>query len=1118
MSGHNGTCYECHIETNSSTNLNYMNSRFYIRIASIIILSFTSILHAGAVKTQNVTVSIENGTLKSLFKMIEEQTSYEFSYKDNAVDSVVGLTFKMNNAPVSKVLDRVFKNRNLEYHIISGHLIVVTDKVNTDPSGRNAGKEMISGEVFDGSGQPAIGATVMVKGTNHGTSTDVDGKYYLSDVPEDAVVVVSLIGCQPVEIPVSDTGSLAKIELKDDAKLLDEVVVVGYGTQKKSDVTGSVARVKLGDVATSPNASIVSALQGAVAGLNIGQVNSAGGSANIEVRGRSTLNGNTNVLIVLDGIVYNGTMASLNPADIESIDVLKDASSKAIYGASASNGVILITSKKGVRGKPVVNLSASFAFQSPTKKLHPMNREQKIRSLYDYYWNDGGYVQNSNGDWVVNADFDVASKVEATQVDGYNSGLDFDWVDAGTQDSYYMNYQFSVSQQTDQTRYYISLGWTDQHGYILNDNFDRKNARVNIESSIFPWMRIGTQTFGSFMNYSGSSPNLHDLYIYSPLNSPCDSDGNFVYQPNGTLVNPLISTDSSDKNLQNQLSALAYVDIDFPFLKGLNYRMNWGNNYKWNQHFYSSEWGANLKGNAYKNTSSTYDYTFDNIFTYRGIIADKHKFDITAVFGWRKQSYEYTGSTGEQFTDLSLGYNNLGLATIQKITSSAWQEQYEYQMGRVNYNFDNRYLLTATLRRDGFSGFSAANRYGLFPSCAVGRVLSNEKFFRYDKVDNLKVRVSYGSNGNLTNRYSSLATMQNDKYVFGDGGQTSFGQHMHSMPSNLKWESTRGMNYGFDLAMFDYRLNVGFDYYRMTTDNLLWSVRIPSITGFETILSNIGNLQNRGVEISIDGDIIRNREWRWNVGLNFSRNVNKITKLLGDVDGDGKEDDLVASGLFIGHSNNVIYDYNVLGLWGTEDEKNGIIPAGTYVGCERIEDLDDSGSIDATNDRKIIGSKDPSFRASLTCNVSYKQWSLYAMFNSIVGVKDNYLGNNNPLTDLAKNSGDNFIKHNMFTEVDYWRPDHQDAEYRVPVRVPSVQPGHWKNRSFVRLQDLSLAYDFDRKVLRKIGLQSLRLSITGKNLFTLTKWKGWDPETGDGLSISSYPVMRSYTFGINMSF
>jgi tonB-linked outer membrane protein, susC/ragA family len=1086
---------------------------FFFRLFIMLVCSFFVIDSYAADK--RISVNIENQPLKVLFNSIEKQTSYVFSYNEALIVGVDHITVKKSNATVVQILDAAMKDTPLTYHIASARNIVIYEKKEI-PAGNNT--LVCKGLIIDREGQPVIGATIRVKGTSIGTTSDVDGGYVLENVPKTATLIFSLIGSNPVEISANDAKALSVVRLSENTAQLEEVVVVGYGVQKKSDITGSVSRVNFDDKVGLPNSNIASSLQGAVAGLNIGQVNTAGGAANIEVRGRSTLNGNTNVLIVLDGIPYNGTMASLNPNDIESIDILKDASSKAIYGASAANGVLLITTRKGKQGKPTVNLSATFALQTPTKKLHPMNRNQKIESIYDYYWNQGGYSEKNDGSWIRNPEFDIASKIEASQVKGFEDGLDYDWVKAGTQDSYYMDYQVSVSQRTDQTKYYISLGWTDQEGYILNDSFDRKNARVNIESSIFPWMKIGTQTFGSFMDYSGAFPSLHDLYIYSPLNSPYDEDGNLIYQPNGTLVNPLVATDSNDRNKRYHISSVAYLDIQFPFLKGLSYRLNWGNNYKWEQHFYDSQWGANLKGSAYKNQNSTYDYTIDNILTYRFDIAQKHKFDITAVAGWRKQTYESTSANGEQFTDLSLGFNKLDQAIIQKINSSAWQEQYEYQMGRLNYNFDNRYLVTATLRRDGFSGFSASNRYALFPSAALGWVISNEKFFKCNNIDNLKLRVSYGSNGNLTNRYSSLSTIGSYTYVFGDGGNTSYGQYIKTMPSNLKWESTRGMNYGVDFSMYNYRLNVSIDYYRNNTHNLLWNVAIPSITGFTSILSNIGNLRNEGVEISVTGDIVRSHDWNLNLGLNFSRNVNKITKLIGDVDGDGKEDDLIANGLFVGYSNNVIYDYNVVGLWGTKDEKEGVIPSGTYVGCEKIEDLDDSGSIDATNDRKIIGSKDPSFRASLSCALSWKDWALSAMFNSIVGIKDNYLGNNNPLGDLANNSGDNFLKHNMFTEVDYWRPDNQDAEYRAPIRVPSVNPGHWKNRSFVRLQDLSLSYSLPVSIVKKLRIQGCKFTLTGKNLFTLTKWKGWDPETGDGLSTSAYPVMRSYAFGINLSF
>lgn len=1063
-----------------------------------------------SIYSQSISLKMSNVSVKKAMTELQTKSGYSFVYIAGDVDT--DRTVSINASQLKDAVAQILKGQNVSYEIQGKNIVIKKGRKQQTVSTK---KRTVSGTVKDVKGEPIIGATVVEKGTTNGTITDFDGNYTLS-VNEEATLCISYVGYISQECAMTSNG-IMKVILQEDSKTLDEVVVVGYGTQRKSDLTGSVNRVNMEDIRNAPNASLTQFLQGGTPGLNIGQVNKAGGAADIQVRGQSTINGSQDVLIVLDGIIYNGTMASINPSDIASVDVLKDASSKAIYGASAANGVLLITTKRGKRAqKPVINFSASFASQSPTVKLHPFNRDQKIKSIYDYYWDQGAYL---GPDYVeINPDFDIRSKIDATQVVGYDNGTDYNWADNATQDSYYMDYQVSVSNATDKTNFYISGGYTKQNGYVVNDNFDRKNARINVETQVFNWLKIGTQTFGSFMDYSGASPDLRVVYMYSPLNVPYTDNGDLIYSPNASLTNPFLALESQDTEQSNMLSALAYASIDLPFLKGFNYRVNWGNNYKWEKHFYANRWGSNQNGYAYKNNNSTYDYTIDHILNYKTKIANDHSLDLTAVFGLRSQRYEYTTANGEQYSDLALGYNSLEQAVIQKIGSEAWKEQYLYQMGRINYNYRYKYFFTATLRRDGFSGFSPNNKYALFPSCAVAWTISNEEFFKVPFINNLKLKVSYGENGNLTSRYSTMAKMDGSRsYIFGDGASTANAQFVSSMASNLQWETTKGMNYALDLSLWNSRFNICIEYYNTKTSNLLWNVNIPTITGFSTIPSNIGELSNKGIELSLDADVLRIGDFNWNLGFNFSKNKNRITKLLGDINNDGKEDDLIASGLFIGESINAIYDYNILGLWGLEDEKMGRIPEGTYVGCEKIEDLNNDGKIDAENDRKILGSKDPAYRFSLTNRFTYKNWSLYMLINSVQGGKNGYLGANDAVSDLGNNSGDNMIRNNLFAEIDYWTPANPNAEYRIPVKVPSVTPSYWKDRSFIRLQDICLNYTFDKKLLSKIGIQALSLSLSGKNLFTITKWKGWDPETGDGL-VFAYPVMKSYAIGLNLTF
>lgn len=966
----------------------------------------------------------------------------------------------------------------------------------------------ISGTVTDAEDEPLIGVNVLVKGTDKGTATDFDGSFSLTDVDEEAVLVFSYVGYETQEIPVEGRSSIDVI-MVSDAELLEEVVVIGYGTQRRSAATGAISSANIEDFRDMPNTNIAQSLQGTVPGLNIGQVNSAGQTPGISIRGKTTISGSTDVLIILDGIPFTGSLSSLNPDDIESIDVLKDASSTAVYGAQAANGVILITTRRGRTDEPPrVVVSSSYSSQTPSKNFRPMRREGYLEHIRELFWDEAflppDYVEP-------NPDFDLVSKVDPIMKDSEGNLLenDFDWWDEATHRGEIKEINASLSGGSEKINYLISLGITDQSAFIKNDYFQRKNVRINLESDPLDWVKLGIESFGSFVNEDGAEPTMAEIIRQSPLLVPYDEEGNLIPNPFNTLdKNPFLSYDVNDYDRKNYFFANIFSEIDFPFLEGLRYRVNFGNNLRINQHFYASEYGAGLTGNAYKNYGSYNDYTLDNIVYYDRIFG-QHSVRATLLYGASERKYNFTSSSAEGFSRLNLGYHKLQEGNLQFSESNAWREGLLYQMARINYEFDDRYLVTATVRRDGFSGFAENNKYGIFPSVAVGWVVSEEAFFHSDFIDRLKLRIGYGTSGNQTSRYKSLAQLTTrPTYVFGDGGSTAFGQQIVSMANpNLRWEKTVGINAGVDFDIINHRIDGSIDFYNDITNDLLFDVSIPQITGVGSISTNLGKLQNYGLEFSINSENIKSSNFQWNSTFVFSTNRNKIIELLGK-DEEGEEEDLIASGLFIGHSLGTIYHYETDGLYQIDDE----IPAGYNPGNYRIVDQNGDGKIDS-DDRVILGKTEPAYRFSIWNKFHYKNFTLGIFINSIQGGKNSYLGNN--VRPLVRN--DNNIRYNYFEGMDYWLPSNPDAHNPRSVTTPAISPNIFMDRSFIRLQDLNLSYDFGGSFLERTPINNLSVYFSAKNLYTWTDWKGWDPETNQGLTISGRPVLRSYSVGFNVT-
>lgn len=981
--------------------------------------------------------------------------------------------------------------------------------------------------VTDGQNEPVIGAMVICD-QNPAKSgiAGVDGKVVLSGLPEDATVTATMMGYGELTVAVGNRTAI-NITLEEEAMQIDDVVVVGYGTMKRSDLTGTVSTANLDKLQSTSNVNIMDALQGSVAGLNVSMATSAGSTASMSIRGTTTISGSSTPLIVLDGMIYRGNLVDINPSDIASFTVLKDASSAAIYGSEATNGVILVTTKTGkAESKPIIEYNATFSVsQIANKDMLPMDLDGWVNKIGNVYLTEsrvqGGDMTTMNPDW------DYLSKVtEPYTIEGLLNGTNVDWWDLLTNDvPYVQTHNFSVRGKSKNTGYYMSVGLTDQKNLVINDTYSRYNIRVNLDTDVTDWLKVGIQSYFTQSDYSGVSPTIARAYAITPANSPYDESGDLRQYPQNTYTNPLLEILADDLNKRNNLSANFYAEVQIPWVEGLSYRANYSQNLIETKHYQYDQTGYDFLGSAYKQNGSQYQWTLDNIVTYKRSFGE-HDINATLLYGAEERTYESTTASAYSFTDATLSYNMLeaGQSDLQSTTSSAWREASVYAMARLAYTYNDKYMFTGTIRRDGFSGFGENNKFGVFPSAAVAWRISEEKFMdNAEWVNNLKLRLSYGVNGNRTaGRYETLSTVTTASsgyytYLYGDGGTAENSQYISSMANaDLQWETTTTLNIGVDFDILGGIFNGSFEYYTGNTKNLLYSISIPTLNGFSSIDSNIGEMGNTGQEFTLTARVFNRKDFSWNLTGTFSRNRNKVKTILGiDADGDGVEDDLTSSSIFIGEPYGVRYTYTITGMYQLEDYYAGTIPDGFTYGTYKIKDVDGDGSISAANDREITGYTAPSYRFNIASNMRYKDFDFNFTINSIQGGSKYYMASpssmGNPANSVSPNSYD----------FDYWTPENTDARYRQLGDYNTVVGesfGPQVSRSFVRLQDLSIGYSVPQNLLDRIGISRLRVFLSGQNLLLFTDWDGWDPELGYGLTNSVNPTQKTYTLGLNIEF
>lgn len=1073
-----------------------------MRITTILILA--GLIHVSAsVYSQrtNLELKLKDVSVEEVLRKIEEQSNFYFLYRSDFLKDLPKVSINVTRAGVEEILNQIVVPYGFGYEI--DDKIVVIRKSPEAPVLNQQGQKLpVKGKVTDSSGFPLPGVSVVIKGTTTGTITNIDGEYSLLNVSSDGTLVFSFVGMKTKEIPVSGK-TMIDVVMQEETIGIDEVVAIGYGTMKKSDLTGSVASVTNEKFENRPATNVLQSIQGNAAGVTITQSSSLpGASPSIYIRGLNSISASNTPLVVIDGVP--GSLDLVNPNDIASIDILKDASSSAIYGARGANGVVLITTKRGA-GKPKVSYNTYYGIKKATELIDLMDAD-----TYLYYRQKFAEYTEGQGSEVV----DVLKDEEYLN---YTQGITTDWQDLVFNNALVSEHNLSVSGGENSLNYFLSANYLDHDHIAGNYNLERKSIRLNIDKEFNDWLKIGNNLQVVDNKTSGSTGGLWNVYQLSPYTSPTDPDGNLYIWPlessTDYLVNPLTyqNADLNSKNVEIRENIFAEI---MP-VKGLKYKINYGYTIisgKSNSYYgEDTADGYNYDGYAEKSSSNSTRWLLENIVDYEKAI-ENHSFHFTGLYSAEEYEYEYLYANAYGFVNDILKYNSLSAASnYDPPSSSASRWAMTSLMARLNYNYNEKYMLTLTYRRDGYSAFGENKKYGNFPSAAIAWRLSQEDFLKNSEiVSQLKLRLSWGKNGNqAVNPYSSQAKIgQSVPYAFGSSTDGVYGFYPSTIAnSGLGWETTTSSDIGIDFGIFKNRLSGSVEYYHTKTSDLLLTRAIPYTTGFSSIYDNIGKTQNDGVEVSLNTiNISGSNGFKWSSNLNFSYNKNQIVDLYGD-----KQDD-IGNGWFIGKPINVYYDYVFDGIWQEDDDiANSHMPS-AEPGTVRLKDISGPDGvpdeeISADYDRQIIGKKNPDFLWGFTNNFQYKNFDLSIFIQGVHGVTGYH--------DLHyQNVRSSYM---AMLDVDYWLPESPGNKYATGIydrsNTYSDLPGY-RDASYIRLKDITLGYTLPQDIVKKAGIDKLRFYLNATNLFTVTDWPLYDPET----TSATMPMAKSYIIGLNVSF
>lgn len=968
----------------------------------------------------------------------------------------------------------------------------------------------VQGIVKDQTGETVIGASVMEKGTTNGSITGIDGDFSLNMSP-NGTLVVSFVGYKTQEVQVKGQKQL-QVVLSEDAEMLDEVVVIGYGTMKKSDLTGAVSSIGNKDIKDSPVSNLGQAIQGKISGVQIVDAGKPGDNVSIKIRGLGSIN-NCDPLVVIDGVPTDLGLSSLNMADVERLDVLKDASATAIYGSRGANGVVMITTKRGTEGKGKLAVSANYSFQNATNVPSLLNAAQYAELSNDMMVNSG---RNPNPEWANPSEL----------------GAGTDWMDELLRTGVMQNYTVSYSGGNEKSHYYVSGGFLDQSGIVKSVNYRRFTFQSNSDAQVLKWLKFSNNiTFSADTKKSGSyniGDALKALPIYPVKNedgSWSGPDGNSEWY--GSTRNPIGPTELN-KSQTDGYNFLANLTAELTFTKWLKFKSTFGYDAKfWFIDNFTPKYNwkptPTEETSRYKSDNKSFTYLWDNYFLFDHTFAEKHRVGLMAGMSAQWNTNDYLNAQKNVFMFDNVHEMDNG-EEMYAIGGNETEWALLSYMARVNYSYEDRYLLTATIRRDGSSRFGKKHRWGTFPSVSVAWRASQEKWFpKNDYINDLKVRAGYGVTGSQASvgNYSYLASYNTSVYPFGisSGNQTALVSSTLANPY-IHWEEVAQTNIGFDASLFNSRVMFSFDAYLKETRDMLVKASIPITSGFEdttTTYTNAGKVRNQGIEMSLH-TINLTGELGWETNVTATYNKNKIKDLNSDVPYYINQiNNSYVTMLAKDYPINVFYGYVTDGIFQNQSEVNThAVQPGAEPGDIRFRDLNNDGVIN-DSDRTVIGNPNPSWLFSMNNSLSYKGFELSVFLQGIAGNKI-YNANNIDNTGMA-------AAYNQTTDVlKRWQGEGTSnsmprAVFGDPNQNTRVSDRFVENGSYLRLKNITLSYTFPKQWLQKAQIENARLSLSCENVATITGYSGFDPEVGiNGIDQNRYPISRTFSLGLNFNF